>query len=240
MITPAGQELLGHARELLGVYERMEQSMKQQAGQKLLRIGATVILAEQLLVPLVRAFEGQNPEVRVEVLVDNSSVLESRLLSGELDAALLDAAGRSGEIQLRPFLREELSVAAAPFYPLAQCPAPVTARQLAECDFIMREEGSMPRLRLAAFLGQYGLTPRIKWSCTNLHTVVQAVKAGMGVSVLSPVLMREELAAGTLREIPVEGFAETREISVAVRRGRSDYAPLERFLDFCQEQSAQF
>lgn len=44
MITPAGQELLGHARELLGVYERMEQSMKQQAGQKLLRIGATVIL----------------------------------------------------------------------------------------------------------------------------------------------------------------------------------------------------
>lgn len=113
MITPAGQELLGHARELLGVYERMEQSMKQQAGQKLLRIGATVILAEQLLVPLVRAFEGQNPEVRVEVLVDNSSVLESRLLSGELDAALLDAAGRSGEIQLRPFLREELSVAAA-------------------------------------------------------------------------------------------------------------------------------
>ena len=98
----------------------------------------------------------------------------------------------------------------------------------------------MPRLRLAAFLGQYGLTPRIKWSCTNLHTVVQAVKAGMGVSVLSPVLMREELAAGTLREIPVEGFAETREISAAVRRGRSDYAPLERFLDFCQEQSAQF
>ena len=26
MITPAGQELLGHARELLGVYERMEQT----------------------------------------------------------------------------------------------------------------------------------------------------------------------------------------------------------------------
>ena len=74
---------------------------------------------------------------------------------------------------------------------------------------------------------------------TNLHTVVQAVQAGMGISVLSPVLMREELAAGTLREIPVEDFAEVREISAAVRRGRSDYAPLERFLDFCQEQSAQ-
>ena len=97
----------------------------------------------------------------------------------------------------------------------------------------------MPRRHLAAFLAQYGLSPRIKWSCTNLHTVVQAVQAGMGISVLSPVLMREELAAGTLREIPVEDFAEVREISAAVRRGRSDYAPLERFLDFCQEQSAQ-
>lgn len=68
----------------------------------------------------------------------------------------------------------------------------------------------MPRLRLAAFLGQYGLTRGSNGPGTNLHTVVQAVKAGMGVSVLSPVLMREELAAGTLREIPVEGFAETR------------------------------
>ena len=130
MITPAGQELLGHARELLSVYERMERSMKQNAGQKLLRIGATVVLAEQLLVPMVQAFEAQNPEIRVEVLVDNSSVLESRLLSGELDAALLDSAGRSSEVQLRPFLREKLVVAAAPFHPLAQCTAPVTARQL--------------------------------------------------------------------------------------------------------------
>lgn len=77
----------------------------------------------------------------------------------------------------------------------------------------------MPRRHLAAFLAQYGLSPRIKWSCTNLHTVVQAVQAGMGISVLSPVLMREELAAGTLREIPVEDFAEVREISAAVRRG---------------------
>ena len=59
MITPAGQELLGHARELLSVYERMERSMKQNAGQKLLRIGATVVLAEQLLVPMVQAFEAQ-------------------------------------------------------------------------------------------------------------------------------------------------------------------------------------
>lgn len=124
MITPAGQELLGHARELLSVYERMERSMKQNAGQKLLRIGATVVLAEQLLVPMVQAFEAQNPEIRVEVLVDNSSVLESRLLSGELDAALLDSAGRSSEVQLRPFLREKLVVAAAPFHPLAQCTAP--------------------------------------------------------------------------------------------------------------------
>ena len=188
-----------------------------------------MVLAEQLLAPMVQAFEAQNPEIRVEVLVDNSSVLESRLLSGELDAALLDSAGRSSEVKLRPFLREKLVVAAAPFHPLAQCTAPVTARQLADCDFIL----------LAAFLAQYGLSPRIKWSCTNLHTVVQAVQAGMGISVLSPVLMREELAAGTLREIPVEDFAEVREISAAVRRGRSDYAPLERFLDFCQEQSAQ-
>ena len=239
MITPAGQELLGHARELLSVYERMERSMKQNAGQKLLRIGATVVLAEQLLVPMVQAFEAQNPEIRVEVLVDNSSVLESRLLSGELDAALLDSAGRSSEVQLRPLPAGKAGGGGGTLPSAGPVHRPGDGPAAGGLRFYPPGGGQYAPAASGCLFGPVWPFAPDQVACTNLHTVVQAVQAGMGISVLSPVLMREELAAGTLREIPVEDFAEVREISAAVRRGRSDYAPLERFLDFCQEQSAQ-
>ena len=163
-ITPLGERLLGYARGLLAEADRVERGMAAAGGQALLRLGAPPSLAEQMLVPLVGRFERQAPGVRVEVLVDNSTVLEDRLLAGRLDAALLDSDGRAGEIEQTPFYRDRLALVAAPDHPLARTAGPVSAEQLAACDLVLREEGSRPRQLLCDYLARRGLTPRIKWS----------------------------------------------------------------------------
>ena len=206
-------------------------------GQALLRLGAPPSLAEQMLVPLVGRFERQAPGVRVEVLVDNSTVLEERLLAGRLDAALLDSDGRAGEIEQTPFYRDRLALVAAPDHPLARTAGPVSAEQLAACDLVLREEGSRPRQLLCDYLARRGLTPRIKWSSSNLHTVVQAVEAGMGVSLLSWLLVRGGIRAGTLVELPVAGLGEERDITLATRRQQAGSPALEAFAAFCRKEA---
>ena len=236
-ITPLGERLLGYARGLLAEADRVERGMAAAGGQALLRLGAPPSLAEQMLVPLVGRFERQAPVVRVEVLVDNSTVLEERLLAGRLDAALLDSDGRAGEIEQTPFYRDRLALVAAPDHPLARTAGPVSAEQLAACDLVLREEGSRPRQLLCDYLARRGLTPRIKWSSSNLHTVVQAVEAGMGVSLLSWLLVRGGIRAGTLVELPVAGLGEERDITLATRRQQAGSPALEAFAAFCRKEA---
>ena len=107
-----------------------------------------------------------------------------------------------------------------------------------ECDaLVLREEGSRPRQLLCDYLARRGLTPRIKWSSSNLHTVVQAVEAGMGVSLLSWLLVRGGIRAGTLVELPVAGLGEERDITLATRRQQAGSPALEAFAAFCREEA---
>ena len=102
-------------------------------------------------------------------------------------------------------------------------------------DFVMREEGSVPRRMVSAYFGRYGLIPKIKWSCSNLHTVIQAVAAGQGVSLLYSVLVQKEIDAGQLVEIPLPELGEERDIALAMHRNKARGKVLEQFIGYCMD-----
>ena len=235
VITPAGQELLEHARSLLAEFDRLEQAMVGLSNLELLRIGATISVGEQLLVPLITGFEARHPEVRVEVAVDNSENLRGLLASGALDACIMDGTDRCGDLVLLPFYRDRLTLVAAPGHPLAGVEGVITPEQLSQYDFVMREEGSVPRRMVSAYFGRYGLIPKIKWSCSNLHTVIQAVAAGQGVSLLYSVLVQKEIDAGQLVEIPLPELGEERDIALAMHRNKARGKVLEQFIGYCMD-----
>ena len=57
------------------------------------------------------------------------------------------------------------------------------------------------------------------------------VEAGVGISFLPSLTVQESIAAGTLREVVVEGFEFSRDIGVAWRRGRYFSPALEVLLE---------
>ena len=234
VITPVGRELLGYARGLLAEYERMEQAIVSLGNLELIRVGATISIGEQMLVPLITEFETMHPKVRLDVVVDNSENLLGRLASGRLDVCVLDGTDRGDEMVLLPFHRDRLTLVAAPGHPLSE-EAFITPEQLAQYDFVMREEGSVPRRLLTAYFGRYGITPRIKWSCANLHTVIQAVAAGQGISLLYSVLVQKEIDAGVLVEIPVPELSGERDIALAIHRHKARSQALEHFIEHCRQ-----
>ena len=234
VITPVGRELLGYARGLLAEYERMELAIVSLGNLELIRVGATISIGEQMLVPLITEFETMHPKVRLEVVVDNSENLLGRLASGRLDVCVLDGTDRGDEMVLLPFHRDQLTLVAAPGHPLSE-EAFITPEQLAQYDFVMREEGSVPRRLLTAYFGRYGITPRIKWSCANLHTVIQAVAAGQGISLLYSVLVQKEIDAGVLVEIPVPELSGERDIALAIHRHKARSQALEHFIEHCRQ-----
>ena len=82
-ITREGRQLLDYARHITALFEEMERDLHYASRNRTLRVGATITVGSCVLPALVARFEAENPSDTVEVLVDNTRVIEEKILSGE-------------------------------------------------------------------------------------------------------------------------------------------------------------
>lgn len=231
ILTPEGKKLYKHCRVLLQQYEELNKAMADTKEVPLLRIGATVSVGEELLVPFISEFEKEYPHIRTEITVNNTEYIETKILEGELDVGMIEGQTVSTDLKILPFLEDCMQVVAAKNNPLAG-KKEVEALELAEYDIITREQGSHIRNVLTQLMQERGIYPRIKWSCTNVHTIKQAVMAGQGISLLSSLVIGKEVEEGGLCILPVKDLDGRRLIKLAAHREKQENDALRAFFTF--------
>lgn len=87
-LTPAGEDLVGHARRILAVHSEAWLALKGARADGRVAIGTTQDFADSGLPDLLRAFAVSHPRVRVELRVGRSAELGQGLQSGSLDLAI--------------------------------------------------------------------------------------------------------------------------------------------------------
>ena len=88
-LTPAGEDLVGHARRILAVHTEAWLALKGARAGGRIAIGTTQDFADHGLPDLLRAFAVSHPRVRIELRVGRSQELGSALQAGQLDIAIL-------------------------------------------------------------------------------------------------------------------------------------------------------
>ncbi len=101
-ITPAGLLLLDSAREIVASHEHLEQSMKHANSLRPLRIGATLTIGNTMMGTLAETLRQQCPDIDVTVFVDNTKIIEHRMIHNELDIALVEGIIVRQEILTEP------------------------------------------------------------------------------------------------------------------------------------------
>ena len=235
ILTREGEVLLGHCRALLARYEELNREMLHIGSNSVLRIGATVSVGSELLVGMISQFEKENPDVRIEVTVNNTEYIEDHILRGHLDLGIVEGQIISDEVCLLPFCSDCMKVVASPDSPLAG-KGEITPEELAEYDIITREQGSQVRNVLMNMLQEKGIDVHIKWECTNVPTIKQAVMAGQGIALLSTLVIKKELEEGKLCVLDVKGLDGCRRIHLVVHKDKHKSPALDRFIGFCQAQ----
>lgn len=234
ILTPEGEKLLSHCRGLLDRYEALNREMLKVGRNPVLRIGATVSVGEELLVDIISSFEQENPDIRVEVIVNNTEFIEACILENRLDLGIIEGQVISRELELIPFCSDCMQVVASPDSPLAGREE-IEPEELADYDIITREQGSQVRNILLNMLQEREIQVHIKWQCTNVPTIKQAVMAGQGISLLSSLVIRRELAEGKLCVLKIKGMDGGRYIHLALHRDKHKSPALDRFIAFCKE-----
>ncbi len=208
-ITQSGQLLLNSAREIVAIHENLEQSMKNVNSLRPLRIGATLTIGNTLMGTLVERLLAQFPDIDPTVFVDNTKMVEHRMIHNELDIALVEGIIVRQEIITEPVIEDSLCLICGKSHPFAHKTS-VTMEDLRHQDFIMREKGSGTRAIFENIMLTHHIPFTTKWECCSRCAIVDAVRHNLGLGVLSVRCVQEYLENGQIVLCPVENVSMKR------------------------------
>ncbi|MFS2011954.1 LysR family transcriptional regulator [Azospirillum sp. CT11-132] len=208
-LTSDGACLLDEARALLlqadDLATRFRSRGRTQAAT--LRVGAIDSAAAGLLPMLLHDFREQHPQVTVQLVEDKTIRLLPRLLSGRLDLAFVRPPESPDKSLEFLFLFHETVVVAVPAsHPLAGRDR-VRIEDLADEPVIVPERRSRPHshdLTIKLF-AEAGLQARIAQIAEEKQTIVNLVKAGLGVAIVPR--WTSSMVTASVRFIPLETHA---------------------------------
>ena len=219
-ITMAGKKLLSYARHIINLHEEMNRGMQEiKDGGGVLRIGASVTIGACILVEIVQNFNKLYPNIKIETLVDNTKIIEEMLLVDEVDIGLIEGTVRSREIILQPFMDDELVLICGPQHRWRNKPF-ITISELENTDFVIREKGSGTRELFESVMAVHGIQWRESWICNNAETIKNAVQAGIGVSVISKMVVEDEVENGNLSIVKIKDVRFTRKFNIAFHKNK--------------------
>ena len=226
ILTAVGEEAVARASDILARAEDLVQ-VARSAGQPLsgrFRLGVIPTIAPFLLPRVLPELRHRFPSLRLFLREDLTGRLIAALKSGALDAALIalpyDLQGIDhADVFVDPFF------AVAPANHAIARLKRVESSVLDRDDLILLEDGHCMRdhaLSACSLDGNRSSGSEGGFAATSLHTLVQMVGSGLGVSLLPAMAVEAGLAdAAPVVVRPLSDGAPSREVVVAWRAGSS-------------------
>ncbi len=235
-LTPAGEILLRHAREVIASLELAEVELKAMKGVATGTVSVAAVTTAEYFVPrLLAAFGEAYPDIRFRLTVRNRSGMAELMREHKADVAIMGAPPPGLSLRRVPFAVDPMSFVAPPSHPLAGRKS-VPPLALAGERLLLREQGSGTRAALERFLRAHGVKLAQADEMGSNETLKQATMAGLGVSFLSHHTFAMEAAAGRLTTLNVRGTPIEREWNVLVPTDKKPSLAVEALVDFLQHQ----
>ena len=238
-LTAAGVELLKYTSQVLELVRTAGEVLESIRGVRrgVLKLG-TVSTAKYFAPQLLSAFAPDHPDITVKFAVGNRGEIVRQLATNEVDLVIMGRPPRELETIAEPFAPHPLAIIAAPDHPLAKRRR-LRLKQLANENFLIREEGSGTRASMEHTFRERNASFRTSMEVSSNETIKQAVMAGMGISFLSMHTVGLELQAGKLVTLDVVGLPIVRQWYVMHLREKRLSPVAAAFRSFLLAKSAQ-
>jgi LysR family hydrogen peroxide-inducible transcriptional activator len=202
VFTALGRDLVGRARTALAaltaVVEAADAARAPMSGP--LRLGVIPTVGPFLLPRLMPWLRAAFPRLRLYLREDTTERLLARLEDGALDVALLALPCACGGSDTMAVARDDFLAALPPGHKLAGEETVAVATLAAE-PLLLLEDGHCLRDQALQACGfARGEAPRgagEAFAATSLHTLVQMVAGGLGVTLLPRIAVAAGIAEGT-------------------------------------------
>ncbi len=183
-----GEMLLPIIRQLLSTNESLEQSIAKIKGADTghIRIASFSSMAIYWLPNIISAFQKDYPNVEIQIIEGGADRIDAMMDNHEADMCLY-TGGENRPFDWLPLCRDEMLALLPPGHPL-------TERDAVPIEAFQNEQFIMP---LAGYdyevhhvLDRLEHYPHIRFSACNDYAIISLVTAGLGVSILPELLLR--------------------------------------------------
>lgn len=214
-LTAAGSLLLRHAETIMATYRQLEFDMNALKGEPggTLRLGASTTVAQYVIPPVLARFHEQSADVGISLLSGNTEQIEQKLLNNDIDLGLVEGRTHHRDIRYTPFVKDELVLVARADHPLADRDA-LTLDELRTVPLLLRERGSGSLEVIEHALRGAGLRLNqltIEMQLGSTESIKSYLGSSRCMAFVSVFAVADELRAGTLKVVDVQGLAIQRE-----------------------------
>jgi DNA-binding transcriptional LysR family regulator len=233
-INEAGQQLLPRAVELLDRAKEIENLMHGHAGFGHLKIGATLTVGNYLATILVARFLQEHPESRIQLQVHNTSTIVQQIANHELDLGLIEGDCHHPDIEVQPWIADELVIFSAPNHPLAKRKK-ISLEQLLGESWILREKGSGTRATFDRAFQNYHAQLKIRLELEHTEAIKRAVESGLGIGCISKLALKDAFRRGSLVPVATPNLEFGRFFYFLWHKQKYQTAGMREFLDSCKQ-----
>ena len=241
ILNQAGIVYLRHVQEVSRAHEDMARYLQAPTGNLTgrLRLGSNKTVLAYCLPEILARFRNRYPAVTCDVIDGNTDTIIGALLDQRIDLAVIEGPCRRPEIQIQPFLEDDIIWIASPSDPLAKVRRPSVKSVLAR-PLIQREVGAGSRQFMEQALRQLRLPLdrlNLVQEIPSPEAIKRLVAAGLGISYVFRISVTKELAAGELVEIKCPELTLRRSFSLLAPQGPSPLGINQAFIQVLMEKS---
>ncbi|MGD0222075.1 MAG: LysR family transcriptional regulator [Terriglobia bacterium] len=233
-LTQAGATLRRYAEELLALRTEALEAIGQikQNPRGSLRIGTNDATCLYVLPNALAGFRRLYPLVQVNIYRNFSHKILEQIQEGNLEIGIVSLPRSVKGLEFIPIFSAELKVLVPSDHPLAEKPE-VTPADISFYPLLLPKTGRTRKM-IDDLLRPYKKTLQISMELASVEIIKKYVSAGIGISLLPEAFAQTEVAAGTLKLVPLQGKKHHRELGLVYRRGSPMSLPAKAFLDIVQ------
>lgn len=225
-LTPQGEVLLRRSRHVTQAVNELEQlaSNLEQGWEPTLTIAREIVYPMESLVCALSDFLPHSRGTRIIMLDSVITGTQELILQNKVDIAICAGIPPKGYLS-EPLCEQELHLVCHPSHPLAEMGTLDDDKLLAQhLQLVIKDTGLQPNVDIG------WLKAEQRWTVSNFHEAKVILNQGIGFCWIPSFLIQEELAAGKLVRLHLQGSQKRRIMLSLVIPNRDQQGPASKLL----------
>jgi len=237
-VTDFGQEISIIAQRIINEVQEIQNKTLAFKGELTGRLTLSVVSTGKYIIPyFLSDFLKSNPGVELSLDVTNKVKVLKSLEKNEVDFSLVSILPENFSIYNEELMDNKLFLIANKDFKITK--KIYNPEFLNELNIIYRENGSGTRWKIERFFETHNLKINKKLELTSNEAVKQAVLAGLGVSIMPLIGLKNELLNNDLQIIPLKGLPLKTNWNLIWHKQKSLSPVAKAYLDFIKENKIQ-